>query len=161
MTITPPHQPTNLLSHLLTTVTHSHTSLELPLNHHTFPSTDSPSLIPFTPLLGQSHFLSSVTPSWWPSCILYYGQQLSYLTDSFHPSQIALTLSSQLSYYIYIFHTSLTTSQFSNNSHTPPSTFHTSHALIIPTPLQLPKHITHDSHLINNCYIFMTTFTPS
>ena len=158
MTITPPHQLTNLLSHLLTTVTHSHTSLQLPHNHHTFRQLTHLSNTFHTSL---SQFLSSVTPSWWPSCILYYGQQLSHLTASFHPSQIALTLSSQLSYYMYIFHTSLTTSQFSNNSNTHPNSFHTSHALIIPTPLQLPKHITHDSHLFNNCYIFMTTFTPS
>ena len=154
MTITPSHQLTNLLSHLLTTVTPSHTSLHLPHNHLT-------SLIPFTPLLGLSYVLSSVTPSWWQSCIPYYIQQLSHFTDSFHPSQMALTLSSQPSYYMYNFHTSLTTSQLSNNSHTSPSNFHTSHTLIIPTPLQLPKHIPHDSHLSNNCYIIMTTFTPS
>ena len=120
-----------------------------------------PGLIPFTPHLGLSHFLSSVTPSWWQSYIPYCVQQLSHLTDNFHPSQIGLTLSSQPSYYIYLFHTSLTTSQFSNNSHTSPSNFQTSHTLIIPTPLQLPKQIQHDSHLSNNCYIFMTTFTPS
>ena len=138
----------------LTTVTSSHTFLHLPHNHHTSLSTDSP-------LLGLSHFLSSVTPSWWQSCIPYYVQQLSHFTDSFHPSQMPLTLSSQPSYFMYIFHTSLITSQFSNNSHTSPSNFHTSHTLIIPTPLQLPKHILHDSHLSNNCYIFMTTFTPS
>ena len=104
---------------------------------------------------------SPVTPSWWQSCILYYVPQLSHFTDSYHPSQMALILSSQPSYYMYIFHTSLTTSQLSNNSHTSPSNFHTSQTLIIPTPLQLPKHIPHDSHLSNNCYIIMTTFTPS
>ena len=102
-----------------------------------------------------------VTPSWWQSCIPYYVQQLSHFTDSFHPSQMTLTLSSQPSYYMYIFYTSRTTSQLSNNSHTSPSNFQTSHTLIIPTPLQLPKHIPHDSHLSNNCYIIMTTFTPS
>ena len=99
--------------------------------------------------------MSSVTPSWWQVCIPYYVPQLLHFTDSCHPSQMALTLSSQPSYYMYIFHTSLTTSQLSNNSHTSPSDFHTSHTLIIPTPLQIPKHITHDSHLSNNCYIFM------
>ena len=136
-------------------MSHLSDSLHLPHNHHT-----SPSLIPFTPLLGLSH-LSLVTPSWWQSCIPYYVLQLLHFTDNFHPSQMALTLSSQLSYYMYIFHTSQTTSQLSNNSHTSPSNFNTSQTLIIPTPLQLPKHIPHDSHLSNNCYIFMTTFTPS
>ena len=153
MTITSPHQLTNLQSHFLTTVTPSHTSLHLPHNHHT-------SLITFTPLLQQSHFLSSVTPSWCQSCIPYYVQQLSPFTDSFHPSQMALTLSSQPSYYMYIFHAFLTTSQISNNSHTSPSNFHTSHTLIIPTPLQLPKHLPYDSHLSNNwyiCHTFMRT----
>ena len=160
MTITLPHQLTNILLHFLTTVTPSHTSLHLPHNHHTSPSTDSP-LEYLSHLSGLSHFLSSITPYLWQSCIPYYVPQLSHFTDSFHPSQMALTLSSLPSYYIYIFHTSLTTSQLSNNSHTSPSNLHTSHTLIIPTPLQLPKHIPHDSHLSNNCYIIMTTFTPS
>ena len=104
---------------------------------------------------------SPVTPSCWQCCIPYYVQQLSHFTDSFHPSQMALTLSSYPSYCMYTFHTSLTTSQLSNNSHTSPSNLHTSHTLIIPIPLQLLKHIPHDPHLSNNCYIFMTTFTPS
>ena len=137
-------------------------------------------LIPFTPLLGLSHFLSSVTPSLWQSCIPYYVPQLSHFTDSFYPSQMALTLTSQPSYYMYIFHTYLTTSQLSNNSHTSPSNFHTSHTLIIPTPLQLPKHIPHDSHcpitvtslrqlshlhenckLSDNCYTSLAAITAS
>ena len=161
MTITPPHQLTHLLLHFLTTVipsTPPYTSLititplrQLSHFSNTF----------LTPLLRLSHFLSSVTPSWWQSCIPYYVPQLSHFTDSFHPSQMALILSSQPSYYMYIFHTSLTTSQLSNNSHTSPSKFHTSQTLIIPTPPQLPKHIPHDSHLSNNCYIITTTFTPS
>ena len=155
MTITPPYQPTNLLSHFLTTVTPSSLITITPLCQLTHLS------YTFHTFVGLSHFLSSVTPSWWQSCIPYYVPQLSHFTDSFHPFQMALTLSSQPSYYMYIFHTSLTTSQVSNNSHTSPSNFHTSHTQIIATPLQLPKHIPHDSHLSNNCYIIMTTFTPS
>ena len=157
MTITPAHQLTNLLLHFLTTVTPS-----------TPPYTSHITITPLRQLshfsntfhtsLRLSHFLSSVTPSWWQSCIPYYVPQLSHFTNIFHPSQMALTLSSHPSYYMYIFYTSLTTSQLSNNSHTSPSN---SQTLIIPTPLQLPKHIPHDSHLSNNCYIIMTTFTPS
>ena len=74
-------------------------TLHFPHNHYTTPSTVTPSCIPF------------------------HVQQLSYFADSFHPSQMALDLSSQPSYYMYIFHTS-------------PSNFHTSHTLlIILTPL--------------------------
>ena len=80
--------------------------------------------------------------------------QLSPFPNGTHTFFTALLLHVHFSHF-------LATSQFSNNSHTSPSRFHTSHTLIIPTPLQLPKHIPHDSHLSNNCYIFMTTFTPS
>ena len=150
MTITPPHQLTNLLLHFLTTVTPS-----------TPPYT---SYITITPLRLLSHFYTTFHTSLRTvtlpvichtflvaSYIPFYVPQLSHFTDSFHPSQMALTLSSHPSYYMYIFQTSLTTSQLSNNSHTSPSNFHTSQTLIIPTPLQLPKHIPHDSHLSNNC----------
>ena len=96
-----------------------HTSLHLPHNHHTSPSTVSL-------LLGLSHFLSSVTPSWWQSCIPYYVPQLSHFTNSFHPSQMALTLSSHPSHYMYIFplpwqpHSSLTTLTLPPVTFTPP-----------------------------------------
>ena len=160
MTITPLHQMTFIFDTFhtsLITVTlsvkwcTSSSPFTSPHDHHTSPPTDKP---PVT-LPDNCH------TSWWQSWIPYYVLQLSHFTDSFYPSQMALTLSSQPSYYMYIFHTSLITSQLSNNSHTSPSNVHTSHTLIIPTPLQLPKHIPHDSHLSNNCYIIMTNFTPS
>ena len=128
MTITPPHQLTNLLSHFLTTVTPFHSSL-----------------IPFTPLCHTSCHLPHPP-----------GGNLASLTmfNNCHTSMTAFTLPkwhsyvfSPPSYYMYILHTSLTTSQFSNNSHTSPSNFQTPHTLIIPTALRLPKHIPHDSHL--------------
>ena len=142
MTITPPHQPANLLSHFLTTVTPS-------------------SLITITPLCQLTHlsytFHTSLRTVTLPViCHIF-------LVAILHPllCSTTVTLSSQPSYYMYIFHTSLTTSQVSNNSHTSPSNFHTFLTLIIPTPFQLPKHIPHDSHLSNSCYIIMTTLTPS
>ena len=160
MTITPPHQLTNLLLHFLTTVTPStppYTS-HITITHlrqlsyvsntfHTSLRTVTLPVICHTILVAILHPLLC--------------SQLSHFTDSFHPSQISLTLSSQPSYYMYMFHTYLTNSQLSNQSHISPSYFHTFQTLIIPTPSQLPKHIPHDSHLSNNCYIFMTTFTPS
>ena len=161
--VTPPKSLLTLID------THLHTSLRtgiLPDNRHTSPSllTSPPwpshlptnwhtFLISFTLPFGLSHSLSTVTPPWWQSCITNCVQQLSHFPNSFHPSKMALTLSVQPSYHMYIFHTSLTTSHFSDSS---PSNLHTSHTLlIILILLQLAKHIPHDYH---TCPITVSSF---
>ena len=145
----PSHLPTNWQ-------TSCHTSWQL--SH--LPTPPYTSLIAITPLCQLTHlsntFHTSLRTVTLP--VIFH----TFLVAILHPLLCSATVTlhwqlSQPSY--YIFHTSLTTSQLSNNSHTSPSNFQTSHTLIIPTPLQLPKHIPHDSHLSNN--IFVTTFTPS